>query len=211
MKPNCLTRALDQWNENRDIFILYYNSNHVIALEVDFSIKPSKYIDAGGNHITWEYLPLEAFGTLYFINSFQLSKKYLKLLGEYFNSVNPNVDIRMKFYRYEAVEYAEHDYDGELCSPIFPNPKVELKDFHLIKETTKGYWIGYLNTYGIRLGSWQKWVSKTSKKRFAYPTKKEALVNYIKRTEKRLKILERQIDFCKISLDRANSLSKLIQ
>ena len=32
-----------------------------------------------------------------------------------------------KFYRYEIANYAEHDYDGELISPRFPHPKVELE------------------------------------------------------------------------------------
>ena len=95
----------------------------------------------------------------------------------------------MNFYRYEAVEYAEHDIDGELVSPTFSNPKLELREYNLFKETLKGYWIGYYNPFGVRLGEWQKWVSKTSKKRFAYPTKEEALINFIKRTERRIGIL----------------------
>ena len=49
----------------------------------------------------------------------------------------------MKFYRYEIVEYAEHDIDGELVSPLIPNPKLELREYDLFKETPKGYWIGY--------------------------------------------------------------------
>ena len=111
----------------------------------------------------------------------------------------------MKFYRYEVVEYAEHDIDGELVSPAFPNPKLELRTYDFFKETPKGYWIGYYNPFGVRLGNWQKWVSKTSKKRFAYPTEKEALINFIKRTERRVKFLDRQVWTCKISLNLAKT------
>jgi len=109
----------------------------------------------------------------------------------------------MKFYRYETVEYAVHDIDGELVSSPFPNPKLELRKYDLIKETPKGYWIGFKNNYGIKIGTWQKWISKTSRKRFAYPTEKEALNNFILRTERRIKILDRQLISCKIGLEIA--------
>jgi len=101
----------------------------------------------------------------------------------------------MEFYRYEIIEYAVHDFDNELISSKFPNPKLVLSTYDLLKETPKGYWIGY---------SYSKiWISKTSKKRFAYPTKNEALTNFIKRTERRLNILEHQIISCKIGLSLA--------
>lgn len=109
----------------------------------------------------------------------------------------------MKFYRYEAREYASLDVDGEFVSPIIPNPKLELSKYRLIKETPKGYWIG-LESFHSDI--WKKWVSKTSRKRFAYPSKEEALAAYIKRTEKRVKILKRQIRSCEITLGFAESL-----
>jgi hypothetical protein len=93
MKQNCLTRALDQWNEDKSMR-LWYNSNHVVALESQFEIKPDIQIDEDGWPTIYEYLPLEHFGTFHFIASFQLSRKHLKLLGEYFNSLNPNIDIQ---------------------------------------------------------------------------------------------------------------------
>lgn len=112
----------------------------------------------------------------------------------------------MKFYRYEAVEYATTDIDGEYVNPIYPNPKLEIREFNLFKETPKGYWIGHMNPFGHSISDWRKWVSKTSKKRFAYPTKEEALVNFIKRTEKRLKILDWQLQVCRISINLAKNL-----
>jgi hypothetical protein len=109
----------------------------------------------------------------------------------------------MKFYRYEAVEYASTDMNGEYVSPLYPNPKLEVRDYDLIKETPKGYWIGIMNDYGHQIGSWQKWVSKTSRKKYAYPTKKEALNNYIIRTERRIKILDWQVRACNSALNTA--------
>ena len=102
-----------------------------------------------------------------------------------------------QFFRYEWQEYASHDYDGELISPLFPNPKLELRTYDLIKETEKGYWIGYKGF------SFKKWIPKKSKKRYAYPTKEEALQNFIARTKRRVDILKRQIDCCKIAISLA--------
>jgi hypothetical protein len=111
----------------------------------------------------------------------------------------------MKFYRYEAVQYATMGDDGEYTSSSLPNPKLEVREYDLLKETPKGYWIGY-GSLGYNRYNWKKWVSKTSKKRFAYPTKEEALTNFIKRTEKRIGILDNQLMACKISLNLAKNL-----
>ena len=95
----------------------------------------------------------------------------------------------MIFYRYE-IAYGTVD-------------NLVLREFTLAKETPGGYWI----SLGLHSISKDKWISKSSKKRYAYPTKEEALINYIKRTEKRLRILESQIKLCKTGLSQANELS----
>ena len=51
-------------------------------------------------------------------------------------------------------------------------------------------------------------MSKTCKKRFAYPSKEEALINFIKRTERRIGILDSQLMACKISLNLAKESIK---
>jgi hypothetical protein len=112
----------------------------------------------------------------------------------------------MTFYRYEYREYATVDQFGDFVSPVFPDPKIILEEYDLIKETPKGYWIGqfFLPFQGEPF--FKKWVSKTATKRFAYPTKEEALTNLIKRTEKRLKILTRQADVCQVILTKAKTI-----
>ena len=111
-----------------------------------------------------------------------------------------NNDSGMKFYRYEIKQYSNYGYDIDgdyVPSSLPPTTKLELEEYNLIKETEKGYWIGY---------TWfKKWVSKTSKKRFAYPTKEEALTNFIKRTERRINYLENDLDACKIGLELAKA------
>ena len=81
-----------------------------------------------------------------------------------------------------------------------------------MKKFKENIWIilfvvGVIGGIGGLLISKDKWISKSSKKRYAYPTKEEALINYIKRTEKRLRILESQIKLCKTGLSQANELS----
>lgn len=121
----------------------------------------------------------------------------------------------MEFYRYEAIQYASKDADGEYCSPIFPSASLVCNRYDLIKETPKGYWIGFrslrTDTDSLSKHYWKKWVSKTSRKRFAYPTKEEALVNYIKRTEKRIKILKNQILSSNLALGIAEGKLKKIK
>lgn len=112
-----------------------------------------------------------------------------------------------KFYRYETVQYASLGMDGDFEIPKIPNPKVELRTYNLLKETPKGYWIGYESLEIGSLRSKGIWVSKTSRKRFAYPTKKEALDNFIKRNEKRIEILKRQIFSCQIAVMSAKEIN----
>jgi hypothetical protein len=100
----------------------------------------------------------------------------------------------MIFYRYEHSTSGGYgrDMDGEIIPNIYPlTIHLELRKFFLIKETTKGYWIGY-----NRLQKY-KWISKTSKKRFAYPTIEEAKINFIKRKESQIKILTSQLKVAK--------------
>jgi hypothetical protein len=116
----------------------------------------------------------------------------------------------MKFYRYEAVQYAVIGDDGEYTDSHFPNPKLELRTYDLLRETPKGYWIGY-GSLGYSRYNWKKWVSKTTKKRFAYPTEKEAIINFVKRTERRIEILDSQLIACRISLNLAKEKENEIQ
>ena len=67
--------------------------------------------------------------------------------------------------------------------------------FELIKETKCGYWIGY---------EWdKKWVSKTARKRFAYPTIEEAKESYLQRKYRQVAILEVKLKKAKTCLEMA--------
>jgi len=109
----------------------------------------------------------------------------------------------MKFYRYEGKQYATIDMSGDYVLPSIPNPVLELTEYNLYKETPKGYWIGYGSQLSGKLRSEARWVSKTARKRFAYPSKQEALESFIKRTKKRIRILKYQLDSCRMLLNDA--------
>ncbi len=108
--------------------------------------------------------------------------------------------MEIQFFRYEWQEYATTDRNGELCAQSFSNPKLELRIYCLIRETPKGYWIGYSKDPS----SWKKWIPKTSS--FAYPTKDAAMKNFTERTTRRVKILRRQVECCNIALKLAESM-----
>jgi len=111
----------------------------------------------------------------------------------------------MEFYRYTWQTYAEIDWDGDYVRPNFPNPKLNVSTYEMVRETPKGYWISPkgFNSYK----NFHKWISKTSRRRYAYPTQEEALNNFILRTSKRVEILAWELDCCKIAVDMAKSIS----
>lgn len=102
----------------------------------------------------------------------------------------------MKFYRYEGTTYASMvDSEAEYGKPalLIPNVKINILEYNLHKETPKGYWIGFGYNSSGNIKSNARWVSKTAKKRYAYPTKEEALNNFLQRTKRRKQILESQL------------------
>jgi hypothetical protein len=107
----------------------------------------------------------------------------------------------MKFYRYEAESQTlGQDHDGEYTVPLpFPFVTLKLKEYDLISETPKGYWVGF---WGRKF----KWVPKNSKKAFAYTDKSRALENYIKRTETSIKIMKARLEIAEIGLEKAKKM-----
>ena len=91
----------------------------------------------------------------------------------------------MIFYRYEDMRYTDRVR------------VIELK-FTLDKETPCGYWI-FRNGSSL-LKNNRKWVSKTSKNRYAYPTRKEALENFVARKNRQIEILSYQLEVAKDAL-----------
>lgn len=115
----------------------------------------------------------------------------------------------MKFYRYDTVQYARMDSEYGL-SYTASNTTLTCTQLNLIKETPKGYWIGYGFNIPGNLRSEAKWVSKTSRKRYAYPTKREAIESFIARKRLQKRILKDRLEFCLESLELGLSEQKKI-
>jgi hypothetical protein len=101
----------------------------------------------------------------------------------------------MEFYRYI-------NYTG--------NQSIYLETYYLYKETEKGYWISPYPDWDEQEFKWMgdklRWVSKTSRKRFAYPTKEEALTSFIARKNRQIKLLKTNLEWVRTALDQARKL-----
>lgn len=82
----------------------------------------------------------------------------------------------MKLYRYEDVNFTY---------------RITIKErkFEVLKETLCGYWIE--KWPGAR--KHKRWVSSTAKKRYAYPTRKEAMINFKARKYRQKQLVEGQL------------------
>ena len=121
----------------------------------------------------------------------------------------------MNFYRYD--EYLVNwDYNTNRA-----NVRLYLTTYKLIRKTPCGYWIKEIKKHApfllkpneeliisktSPLKPNERWVSSTSKKRIAYPTKKEAIESYIARKERQLSILKYQIGRAQEGLIAAEEL-----
>ncbi len=114
----------------------------------------------------------------------------------------------MEFYRYEIRQDSDFNDFGDAPAPLFPHVRLKLKTFNLHRETPEGYWIGYGHTTegGLRSGS--RWVSRTAKKRYAYPTKEEALRSFRARKRQQVRILKNQLRTAETALRDAEGMLK---
>ena len=112
----------------------------------------------------------------------------MKLVNE--NDIDRNATGVL--YRYEG----EQDVHFSFITTY----KIVLKELKILKETKCGYWVRHLMY-------WKKWVSKDTTRRFAYPTKKEALFHFKKRKEKQLKILTSQMEMVNQLLNQIDKVN----
>ena len=115
----------------------------------------------------------------------------------------------MKFYRFEESEYCGLDsaLDGEFMDPNHPKPLVRLITLNLHKETPQGFWIGYGEP--SKLFSTSRWISKYGKKRYAYPSKEQALWSFFKRKKQQVRIVKNQVRRAERALEDAERMLKI--
>ncbi len=96
--------------------------------------------------------------------------------------------IKEIYYRYDSRFYVTLCSDEDISVSDFLGSSCEVgcEEYEVFKRTAKGVWIR--DKYGC---GYKKFVLNQARKRFAYPTKKQALESFIKRKKSQLKHLER--------------------
>lgn len=97
-----------------------------------------------------------------------------------------------KAYRYEVRRYS-------ICIDAEPErygisaPQLELIEFNIVSETSKGFWIGFWNEK-------MRWINNKSNKKFAHRTKEDALFALHVRKEGHVKHCQRRLQQAKENL-----------
>lgn len=96
--------------------------------------------------------------------------------------------------------YVDRCYNGDRVS-------INLEVYPIKKVTPKGYWVSpYPNVNGDNYGAKDRWTSSVALRRFAYPTKKEAMVSFLARKAKQILILKNRLAIAEGALQLAISL-----
>lgn len=101
----------------------------------------------------------------------------------------------MYLYRYIDISYGsmiDDDHGGGHCWDI----RVLLKQFFVYKETPCGYWIG---DHGVFSTKYRRWVSKTSRKRFAHASRDDAWTSYLARKDRQIAIYKAKLERAQIA------------
>ncbi len=100
-----------------------------------------------------------------------------------------------KFYRYHDVVYGScYDDDGFSRGP--GRLAIELLEFSVTKRTAKGVWLdGY------------RFVRNAGRKRYALPTKEEALISYKARKRAEIRIYKARLSRAQRALEMAENLN----
>jgi hypothetical protein len=106
----------------------------------------------------------------------------------------------MKFYRYQENIQAAGGFNenGDWYRSGYSDVTLSIVEFILVKETPKGHWIQRI--YETGFNGEIRWISKTSRKRYAYPTLEEALNSFIIRKKAQVNILKEQLTNAKKAL-----------
>lgn len=86
----------------------------------------------------------------------------------------------------EPKEFYRYDYYGVGYGV---ETELTITKYFNTKSTPKGHWV--ISEWGEFTKP--RWVNKTAKKRFCYPTKREALYSFCRRKDTQIRILERQL------------------
>lgn len=115
-------------------------------------------------------------------------------------NVTTDKPVHEYWYRYRAFRESTGIFDNEWSESCGYHIRLSCFEYRVIKHTPKGVWLQ--QPYSPD----KKFVLKNAKKRFAYPTKREALISYIARQKRRLLILKSQIKDSEMGLRVADRM-----
>jgi hypothetical protein len=115
----------------------------------------------------------------------------------------------MNYYRYDDPMWYEGEYEPY---------ELLLNEYKVLKITPRGVWIKYPRNDKYPVGKYiegKKFIlekigyfnKEKTKKRFAWPTKEEALISYKKRKEGQIWIIENQLRIAKLNLELAKGIN----
>lgn len=120
------------------------------------------------------------------------------------NGVEPPAEF---WYRYEDRRYATLNEWGDVAGTY---SQVEESVFVVVKTTLKGVWLQHalLHSSGLALtfGCKPRFVLRDARKRYACPTKAEALASFLARKQRQAQILSTQLRDVKAAIAKAQVL-----
>lgn len=111
----------------------------------------------------------------------------------------------MDFFNSDTLKKDECLFRYDTVFFIDQGPTIHLTKYKILSTTPKGFWIPK-QEYDPTAAYGKRWVSNNARKRFVYPTMREALYAYIKRKEKMEKILRARLKDTKTVLKIAIEL-----
>lgn len=104
-----------------------------------------------------------------------------------------------------TIHYRVNAYES--CHEV----RIVVEQFVVVKETPQGYWITHTNykdwdkEFGLaemKRSKLLKWVSKTSTKRYAYPSLTEAMISFRRRKQRQVMFLRSTLETAQVALDK---------
>jgi hypothetical protein len=95
------------------------------------------------------------------------------------------------WYRYDDIQYASplDEYERVGIGEI----KVHLQEYRVVKETPKGVWLQQQSSFSKFGDSDRRFVLKDARKRFACPTKEQAMESFEARKKAQIRIYTARI------------------
>jgi len=113
------------------------------------------------------------------------------------------------WYRYNDVAYST-GYDEYRDCSSGTRIEVELTEYEVLRYTPKGAWINaspYRSATSFKHMKDEKFVLLSARKRFAHPTKEEAMTSFIARKKAQIRIYKARVKHAEEALKRAEELT----